>query len=316
MVPHRTVELSDDNAAFSYVLSLNVHRRHLDRKERRDLIVQTLKADPTKSNRQIARLTDTSHPYVAEVRKQAERAGDVESVTTSVDTKGRRQVARKPKRSAAAEPVQLRVPVTRSTKQVVAPAYYVHADPAKVAKEPARSAQPRDDIGSTSVGELARLQARVDELQAEVRQRDIKVVGLQSEIEDLKATAPAATASPVPTLQAAIEKLIDEANHVINFMNVLSETAVYRAVELELVVDKLRELNKDMAKRRKALKGKPVAREQAVEREAATANTAEPAATPEVVVTEDGSKVPVASAPEGDADDGLEIPPALRRSVH
>src|SRR5262249_4878269 len=29
------------------------------------LIVQLLKADPTKSNRQVAKLTDTSHPHVA-----------------------------------------------------------------------------------------------------------------------------------------------------------------------------------------------------------------------------------------------------------
>src|SRR5262249_13119412 len=37
-----------------------------------------------------------SHPHVAKVRKKLEQAGDVETVTTSIDTKGRKQPAIKP----------------------------------------------------------------------------------------------------------------------------------------------------------------------------------------------------------------------------
>src|SRR5262249_60198659 len=50
---------------------------------------------PTKPNRRVAKLAETSHPHVAKVREHAEKAGDVETVTTSVDTKGRKQLARK-----------------------------------------------------------------------------------------------------------------------------------------------------------------------------------------------------------------------------
>src|SRR5262249_31841422 len=50
---------------FAYVVSANIRRRHLTIEDKDRLIVQLLKADPTKSNRQVAKLTDTSHPHVA-----------------------------------------------------------------------------------------------------------------------------------------------------------------------------------------------------------------------------------------------------------
>jgi DNA-binding Lrp family transcriptional regulator len=81
--------------------SLNVHRRHLTAEVKRDLIAALLKADPKKSNRQVAEKAGVSHPHVAKVRDEMEKAGDVETVTTSIDTKGREQPAkRKPSISA------------------------------------------------------------------------------------------------------------------------------------------------------------------------------------------------------------------------
>jgi hypothetical protein len=84
---------------YAYVVSLNIHRRHLTAEQKRELIVKLLKADPTKSNRQVAKLTKTSHPHVAKVRGKAEKAGDVETVTTSIDTKGRKHPASKPRKA-------------------------------------------------------------------------------------------------------------------------------------------------------------------------------------------------------------------------
>src|SRR5215471_4954158 len=84
---------------FAYVVSANIRRRHLTIEDKDRLIVQLLKADPTTSNRQVAKLTDASHPHVAKVREHAEKAGDVETVTTSVDTKGRRQPTSKPRKA-------------------------------------------------------------------------------------------------------------------------------------------------------------------------------------------------------------------------
>jgi hypothetical protein len=90
---------------YAYVLSANVHRRHLTTEQKRTIIVALLKAQPHKSNRQIANAVQTSHPYVAKVRRQSEKAGDVETVTTSVDTKGRKQPAKKRKSQAEEEPM-------------------------------------------------------------------------------------------------------------------------------------------------------------------------------------------------------------------
>jgi hypothetical protein len=45
----------------------------------------------------------------------------------------------------------------------------------------------REDVGADSSGELARLRARVQELEYQKRQLEIKVIGLQGEIDDLKA---------------------------------------------------------------------------------------------------------------------------------
>jgi DNA-binding Lrp family transcriptional regulator len=76
---------------YAIALSFNVHRRHLTNEQKRELIAKLIKAAPEKSNRRIAKIVDASHPHVAKVRKDLEEAGDVETVTTSIDTKGRRQ---------------------------------------------------------------------------------------------------------------------------------------------------------------------------------------------------------------------------------
>ena len=86
---------------FAYVVSANIRRRHLSIEDKDRLIVQLLKADPSKLNRQVAKLTDASHPHVAKVRKRAETVGDVEMVTTSVDTMGRKQPVQKKRRTRA-----------------------------------------------------------------------------------------------------------------------------------------------------------------------------------------------------------------------
>jgi ParB-like chromosome segregation protein Spo0J len=83
----------DDPAA--YVRSANIHRRHLKAKEKRDLIAELLKANPEKPNRQIAKEVGVSHTHLAKVRTEMEKAGDVETVATSIDTKGRKQPAKK-----------------------------------------------------------------------------------------------------------------------------------------------------------------------------------------------------------------------------
>jgi hypothetical protein len=93
----------DDPAA--YVISTNIHRRHLTAKQKRELIAKLIKADPTKSDRQIAGSVKASPTTVGTVRVELEATGDVSKLDTRRDTKGRTQPARKGKRRDGRKPL-------------------------------------------------------------------------------------------------------------------------------------------------------------------------------------------------------------------
>ena len=72
--PHRGQELSrlqqGDRTRplgrpYAYVTSANIHRRHLTAEQKRELIAKLIEADPTKSNRQIAKTVKVDHKTVA-----------------------------------------------------------------------------------------------------------------------------------------------------------------------------------------------------------------------------------------------------------
>jgi ParB-like chromosome segregation protein Spo0J len=82
----------------AYVISANIHRRHLKPEEKEPLIAKLLAADPGKSDRQVAKIVKASPTYVGKVRAKKEATGDVSTVDTRTDTKGRKQPAKKAKR--------------------------------------------------------------------------------------------------------------------------------------------------------------------------------------------------------------------------
>ena len=107
-----------DDEANAYAIALNAHRRHLDADAKRRTIAVLLKADPTQSDRQVSEKIGASPTTVGKVRKKLEQKGDVSTVDTRKDTKGRAQPAQKarrgrppkpkaapPKRTAGAAPV-------------------------------------------------------------------------------------------------------------------------------------------------------------------------------------------------------------------
>lgn len=79
----------DDPHAF--VVSQNIHRRHLTGKQRMALIAELLKAKPERSDRQVAEAIGVSNSTVSNVRKEMESSGDVCESHASIDTLGRRQ---------------------------------------------------------------------------------------------------------------------------------------------------------------------------------------------------------------------------------
>jgi hypothetical protein len=84
---------------YAFVLSANIHRRHLTAEQKRDLVAKLLKAKPEASDRQIAKQTKTSPTTVGKIRKKAEATGDVSKVDTRTDTRGRKQPGTKTKKS-------------------------------------------------------------------------------------------------------------------------------------------------------------------------------------------------------------------------
>ncbi len=90
-----TIEMLED--PWEYVLSANVHRRHLTTTQKRELIQKVLQAHPEKSNRRIGKLATVDHKTVASARTELERRGEFPHVDQVVDTKGRKQPTRKPK---------------------------------------------------------------------------------------------------------------------------------------------------------------------------------------------------------------------------
>ena len=60
---------------YHYVLSANIHRRHLTTEQKRDLIAKVLKAQPEKSNRTIAKQVKADHKTVGTVREKWHQLG-------------------------------------------------------------------------------------------------------------------------------------------------------------------------------------------------------------------------------------------------
>src|SRR5215831_2648870 len=90
----------------AYVISANIHRRHLTTEQKRDLIAKLIKATPEKSDLQIAKTVKASPTTVGTVRAKMEARGDVSKLETRRDTKGRKQPAKKIKPRHAQLPSQ------------------------------------------------------------------------------------------------------------------------------------------------------------------------------------------------------------------
>jgi ParB-like nuclease family protein len=205
---------------YAYVVSVNIHRRHLNAEQKRELITKLIKATPEKSDRQIAETVKADHKTVGAVRAEEEARGEIPHVATRTDSKGRKQPAAKPVRARGPTHVCWQCGQRGKVGEVQQHhyAYYEDVwlhdacvgafDQAEQQREAAAErinalmdgkTEPPVDIGPTSNGENARLRARNEELENENQRLQRENIALRSEIEELRAQLPPDNPGPVPT---------------------------------------------------------------------------------------------------------------------
>jgi ParB-like chromosome segregation protein Spo0J len=80
---------------YAIALSLNVHRRHLNAEQKRELIANVLKAKPEKSNNQIAKEVKADDKTVAKVRADLESTSEIPKLEKTVGADGKARKRRK-----------------------------------------------------------------------------------------------------------------------------------------------------------------------------------------------------------------------------
>lgn len=83
--------VDDEVDPYAYVVSANIHRRHLTPEKKRELIGKLLKENPEKSNRQIAEAVKASHHTVEAVRTEMVSTGQVAQLIKTVGKDGKRR---------------------------------------------------------------------------------------------------------------------------------------------------------------------------------------------------------------------------------
>jgi hypothetical protein len=93
------VHIHNDRDPYAYVISANVHRRHLTPEQKRDLIAKLIDLQPEKSDREISRQVKASPTTVGKARQLSKR-GQLVKRRTGKDGKSRRQPTHKARKAA------------------------------------------------------------------------------------------------------------------------------------------------------------------------------------------------------------------------
>lgn len=96
----------DETELRGLAFSLNLHRRHLNRDQKRQLVAESIKADPQLSNREHGRRTGVSKNTAAAVRGELEESGQVDHFSERIDPRtgnASQPVSKPPRPEAAAD---------------------------------------------------------------------------------------------------------------------------------------------------------------------------------------------------------------------
>jgi hypothetical protein len=160
----------DDPVA--YVISANIHRRNLTPELKAEVLAKLVAMQPEKSDRELAKQARVSHPTIAKARRKAEATGKALPVEKRVgaDGKARKRPAKKAhkqpaeKKTAQQTAIELFDAVGKLAKREMELGF-VTAEQIEAAVLP--------EHGATVVEKL--------------RAAEIKIVGLENEVEELKA---------------------------------------------------------------------------------------------------------------------------------
>jgi len=192
-----TSELASSVDPYDFVISRNLHRRHLTAKQKREVIAKLLKATPEKSNRQIAETVKASHHTVGAVRAEMEATGQVAQLAKTVgkDRKARKQTAKRPTTAKKPQAPRARRAAQQETKATHA---VDKPQPSKKkdteGKKPKPS--PRDlEAKQAHINELEAAREHDNDLAEQLQSAKIKIAGPESEVEEAKAAAKPAPQS-------------------------------------------------------------------------------------------------------------------------
>jgi hypothetical protein len=222
-IPFRNIQGVDP---FTFVISKNLHRRHLTADQRRELVERLLKATPDKSNRQVADAVKVDHKTVGAWRAELEGRGEIPHVETRTDRKGRKQAAHKPPTKAAV----------------------IAADRAE-ARAAEQKATPKPEPPPAPQLEAPELAAA---LEGEA-QKDAHI----AELEAARDAAPSVSLEAL-SVEALLDALIAMTKRNPRWINALPLDKIYSKAELDSAISQLQLINKTMAARR-GKKAKPKA---------------------------------------------------------
>jgi hypothetical protein len=172
---------NEDIDPFAYVISANIHRRHLTTEQKRDLIGKLLQARPAQSNVTIAKQVKVDDKTVAKVRRELEATSEIPKLEKTVGADGKSRPAKRKQRNQGNVEAELAAGRNRIIGEDLAE------------QEPADQFRP-GVAELPAATDVQLLQARISELEAALNQRDIRIAGLEKKVRHLLQVRKAAAA--------------------------------------------------------------------------------------------------------------------------
>lgn len=123
----RGIFRNPDTDPHTYVISANLHRRHLSREKKQELLETLLKAKPKRSDREIAKLAKVDHKTVGAVRERLVTTGEIPHLDKTTGADGKARPATRRSKTAKASLSRIKEPAAQvRAKAIVGFATLLH----------------------------------------------------------------------------------------------------------------------------------------------------------------------------------------------